>query len=279
MAINIENKKQIAIILFAVGLGLAAALLTAQHVQMSIKQETRALAKEFEEGKIQPLVQQVDVLSHEVKSLADKQAAVIQQQQELMAQKQGTSTPEMPASTLAIRTPPGKRALTVLIDSLSAVGGLINPGDYVDIITHLSVPPPPNTNLPPEKVTTILFQNMLVLAVGANIQSAGSYEAQQSAGALNITFAVDPEEAGLLLFAQQNSRLQLVLRSPSETDVKTIQPASWEALAEYAMDKDGMELPIPKSRAVIQPVGSGATSTSPEEVKPYIQIFRGGREL
>ena len=263
------------------GLGLVAAILTAKHIQDSIEQQTKSLAQEFTETKIQPLAQQVDALSHEVRSLGEKQMAVIQQQQELLAQRSASpqSAPEMPASTLAIRTPPGKRALTVLIDSLSAVGGLVNPGDYVDIIAHLTIPPPPNTNLQSERVTTILFQNMQILAVGTNIQSAGSYEAQQGAGSLNVTFAVDPDEAGLLLFAQQNSKLQFVLRSPSETDMKTLQPASWEALAEYAMDKNGMELPIPKSRAVIQPVGTGATSTSPEEVKPYIQIFRGGREL
>ena len=159
---------------------------------------------------------------------------------------------------------------------VAAVGGMINPGDYVDVLAHLTVPPPPNTTVPPEKVSAILFQNIQILAVGTNMQNPGSYEAQQAAGSLNITFAVDPEEAGLLIFAQQNGRLQMVLRSPSETETQMVQPASWETLASYALDKGGIELAVPRSRAVIQPVGTGAPG---EEVKPYIQIFRGGREL
>jgi len=276
--LNLENKKQIAVIALAVGLGLLASWLVGMHIQTNIQKETEALAREYEEKKIQPLVQQIQMLSGEVRNLAAKQIAIAEQQQQLIAQPQGQLVAQAPASSLAIRTPAGKRALTVLIDSLSAVGGLINPGDYVDILAHLTIPPPPNTNLPSEKVTAILFQNMQVLGVGTNLQSGGSYEAQQQSSSLNITFAVDPEEAGLLTFAQQQGRLQLILRSPTETETQILQPASWDALAEYTLDKNGMELLVPRSRAVIQPVGPGVPGPA-EEIKPYIQIFRGGREL
>ena len=266
---NLENKKQIAILLLAIGLGLVAAYLTGTHIENSIKQETANLAKEYEKKTIAPLIQEVDALRREVGNLSQRQMALAQQQPQAAAA-------EAPKSTLAIKTPAGKRALTVLVDALSAVGGMINPGDYVDVLAHLTVPPPPNTTVPPEKVSAILFQNIQILAVGTNMQNPGSYEAQQAAGSLNITFAVDPEEAGLLIFAQQNGRLQMVLRSPSETETQMVQPASWETLASYALDKGGIELAVPRSRAVIQPVGTGAPG---EEVKPYIQIFRGGREL
>src|SRR6185295_16126806 len=144
MNLNLENKKQIAIILLAVGLGLVAAVLTGSHIQSSIQRETAALAKEYEEKKIQPLIQQMDMISGEVKSLAAKQVALQEQQQQLASgQTQPTGAAQANATSLAIKTPAGKRALTVLIDSLSAVGGLINPGDYVDIMAHLTGPPPP----------------------------------------------------------------------------------------------------------------------------------------
>ncbi len=279
MNINLENKKQIAIISLAVGLGLVAAVLVGSHIQSSIQKETAALAREYEEKKIQPLVQQVEMLSGELRNLASRQIAMQEQQQQFMQQgyqQQQVAAAPTPVSSLAIKTPAGKRALTVLVDSLSAVGGLINPGDFVDIMAHIRIPPPPNTSLSEERVTAILFQNMQILAVGTNLQNEGSYEMQQGAGSLNITLAVEPEEAGLLTFAQQQGRLQLVLRPPTETETQILQPASWDALAEYALDKNGMELLVPRARAVIQPVGpTGPT----EEVKPYIQIFRGGREL
>ncbi len=44
---NLENKKQIAIIALAVGLGLVAVLLMGNHIQGSIQKETATIAKEF----------------------------------------------------------------------------------------------------------------------------------------------------------------------------------------------------------------------------------------
>lgn len=267
---NLENKKQIAIILLAIGLGLIAAYFTGEVIKRSVNQQTADLAKEYETKKIAPLIQEVGALRQEVGNLQQKQMA--------MAQQQPQATPAAPAvsaSTLAIKTPAGKRALTVLLDSLSAVGGMINPGDFVDILAHLTLPAPPNSTHPPDKISAILFQNVQILAVGTNVQTPGDYAVQQAAGSLNVTFAVDPEEAGLLIFSQQNGKLQIVLRSPSETQTQVVQPASWETLASYALDKGGIELAVPRARAVIQAVGTGTAT----EAKPYIQIFRGGREL
>src|SRR5208283_1357158 len=42
--------------------------------------------------------------------------------------------------SLPLKTPAGKRAVTVMIDSLEAVGGLLNAGDFVDVIAELNVP-------------------------------------------------------------------------------------------------------------------------------------------
>ena len=179
--------------------------------------------------------------------------------------------PAIPKSSLALRTPAGKRAYTVRIDSLSAVGGLINPGDYVDVIAHLEIPDP--VTLDKQKTSTIAFQNVQVLAVGTNLQAPGGYEEQQGR-ALNITFALTPEEAGLMSFVEHNGKMQLILRAPAETEVETVQAATWGALADYLYEKQGTELMIPRSRGVVEPAGAPK-----EDAKPYIQIFQGGREL
>ncbi|OGX08093.1 MAG: Flp pilus assembly protein CpaB [Omnitrophica WOR_2 bacterium GWA2_47_8] len=276
MNLNLENKRQVLIIAVAVLLGLTAALLTGNHIESSIKQQTADLAKEFKKNDA-IYREEVENLKKEIQLLASRQMAVAQQQATGPA---GAPSAEIPKSSLALRTPPGKRALTVLIDALSAVGGLINPGDYVDIMAHLKIPSPANLKLPEEKVTAVLFQNIQVLAVGTNLQATGGYEQQQQARSLNITLAVEPEEAGLLTFAQNNGTLQLVLRAPQETEIRMLQTASWEALSDYVLDKHGMELTIPRSRTMIQPVGTGiAPAKGDEEVKPYIQIFRSGKEL
>ena len=68
--------------------------------------------------------------------------------------------------------------------------------------------------------------------------------------------------------------MQLVLRAPAETETQMLQAATWSALADYVFEKQGTELVIPRDKAVISPIKDGK-----EEVKPFIQIFRGGREL
>ena len=72
----------------------------------------------------------------------------------------------------------GKRAVTVMIDSLAAVGGLLNAGDFVDVIAQLNVP-----SQDPDKktVTAMIFQGLQVLAVNTNEDDPGAYDDQQAA--------------------------------------------------------------------------------------------------
>ena len=58
--------------------------------------------------------------------------------------------------TLAVKTPPGKRAFTIGLEATSAVGGMIRPGDHVDILAIFANP----------AITLTLFQDISVLAVG-----------------------------------------------------------------------------------------------------------------
>ncbi len=132
------------------------------------------------------------------------------------------------------------------------------------------------------KLTTVLFQNIQVLAVGTNFNPMGEippYAAQQSAGALNVTLAVSPEEAGLLTFAEARGKIQLSLRSPAETEDKVLQQvASWSHLADFVLENQGTELRVPRKKAPTVPKEEEEEEEE-EEFKPSIQIFRGGREL
>ena len=174
---NLENKKQIAIVLLAIGLGLISAVLTGNHIQKSIDKERDRISKDFNEKHIKPLHQQIKHLEQNVKKLASRPAVAAP------AQRDKTTAP-VSKSSLALRTPAGKRAYVVRIDALSAVGGLINPGDFVDIIAHLDMPDPETRKK--EVLSTMVFQNIQILAVGTNLQAPGGYEQQQKARALNI---------------------------------------------------------------------------------------------
>lgn len=274
---NPDDKKKIGVIILAVGAGILASFLTGNYIKEDVQARTAQLADEYEAKKIKPLVARMESLEQENKMMAAQSAQAIealknQQQSAVVAKPSEQPAGPPPQMSLAIRTPPGKRAITVSIDSLSAVGGLINPGDYVDVLAHLNIPSPSGeSRSKPETITAVIFQRIQVLAIGTNLQIPGQYDAQQKTTNLLVTFALDPDEAGLMTFAQQNGRIQLVLRSPAETESRMLQASTWQTLSDYVLEKQGTDISAPKSKALIEPAA--------EEIKPFIQIFRGGREL
>lgn len=262
---NVENKKQLVIILFAVGLGLVAAVATGQYISTTMAEENKRIVKEIKEKEVKPLVQELTTMQQKIQALENRPIAV--------AGAPGggaVETPGVPKSTLSLMTPAGKRAYTVRIDPLSAVGGMINPGDFVDVLAHMNMPDP--TTSKTEKVTSIVFQYVKVLAVGTNLQATGGYEQQQAAGALNITLALSPEEAGLMSFMEKNGQLQMILRAPSETAIEELQKADWQNLADYVYEKQKTEITTTIPGAKLKP-----ENEKKEEAKPYIEIFKGGQ--
>lgn len=286
---SIENKKQFATILLAIGLGLVAAMLMSKVVNDKVDQQTSVIAKDFQ-IKSTKLVKEMDGTRNALKKLTQEHAALakrVAQQPKVVQVQTPTDTKKRTVqnATFSLRTPPGKRAITIAIDSLYAVGGLLNPGDFIDIIAQLAVPVSPlrsnKKGASSEKVTTVLFQNIQVLAVGTNFDPRGvipPYEMQQGARKLNVTLAVSPEEAGLLTFAEAKGRLRFSLRSPEEMHDKVLQEvASWNSLADFVLKMQGTELKVPETKTKV------VVDDNEEEVegepKPSIQIFRGGREL
>jgi Flp pilus assembly protein CpaB len=281
---NLENKKQVATIALAVGLGLVAAFLMAQYISGEVQTRTAQLAKNYEQKsnaliqEIQDVRGQMDGMHQQQELLAKKiseQKVIIQQQ---VAAAPSAGPAPVTAQAFSLQTPPGKRAFTMRIPSLNAVGGLIAPGDTVDIIGHLNIPQESDA-AKTQPVTTILFQNILVLAVNTDFEFTGQsavYAAQQNSPDLNVTFAVDSDQANLLAFAQGQGSFQLVLRSPTERETKVIQVASWDSLANYVMESQGTELIVPEKKASIQE--KSGTEKADTEVKPMIQIFKSGQE-
>ena len=104
------------------------------------------------------------------------------------------------------------------------------------------------------------------------MQAPGQPQQQaQQARSLNVTFALTPEEVGLLSFVERNGKMQLALRGPAETETEMIQVSGWGTLADYLFEKQGTELLIPQNRADLEPINI-------EEAKPVIEIFRDGAQ-
>src|SRR3989338_5164718 len=145
---------------------------------------------------------------------------------------------------LAEATPVGKRAITVSVDNVSALGGMIKAGDYVDVIALVPVPVQTQEGKQASQAAVMpLFQNVLVLAVG---QETGAVSAQDSRYKKEekkeisplITVALSPQEASLIAFVQEQGKIRLILRSPADSQIQPVQPASWDTLFQYLMPQE-----------------------------------------
>lgn len=188
----------------------------------------------------------------------------------LVSSKQAT------ASSLAMATPVGKRAVSVSVDNISSLMGMIRPGDYVDVIGLIPVPVQMPDGKQATQVTVMpLFQNILILAVGRDLGALASdarYRkegdtATSTQGSL-ITLALTPQEANLIAFVQEQSKIRLVLRSPADSRIEPIQPASWDTLFQYLMPK------LPQGQKEQEISLEEAQAMSQEKTRE-IEIYRG----
>src|SRR3989338_840705 len=87
---------------------------------------------------------------------------------------------EVPAgATLSRLTPKGKRAVTIAVDTLAGVGGFVRPGDLIDVLLSLQVPIAGQQE--PGQVTLTLFQDVPVLAIGAETSALSKDKTQATA--------------------------------------------------------------------------------------------------
>lgn len=124
----------------------------------------------------------------------------------LTASKVGT-----PADVgLSVRLRPGMRAMSLSVDRVKDVSGLVEPGDRVDVLAQ-----GPKVGNLVQPAATIL-RGILVLGVGAALETAGATPPPDAQNAGTVTLAVTPRQADLLMTADQNATIRLALRSPRE---------------------------------------------------------------
>lgn len=111
---------------------------------------------------------------------------------------------------LPVRLKPGMRAVSVQIDKVKGVSGLIEPGDYVDVIAD---PPRAGTEPPP---ASAILRGVRVLAIGESLEATSATPSPQEQNSATVTLEVTPKQADLLVMADLNTTLRLALRSPRE---------------------------------------------------------------
>lgn len=119
----------------------------------------------------------------------------------------------------------GMRAISLNIGGAQGVSGMVQPNDRVDVLGTFTFP---SKNKPGEmeSVTLTVLQNVTVLATGQMMANeAFDARGRRSGGYSTVTVEVSPEEAELLVFAEQTKgRLTLSLRNPSDVLFKADLP-------------------------------------------------------
>jgi pilus assembly protein CpaB len=107
--------------------------------------------------------------------------------------------------------PPGMRAVTTEVNEFSGVGGMLQPGCRVDLISVL------RDDKSHTSMARTILENIKVTAIGRSTAPAKPVDGQPLPPPANsITLLCTPKQAQTLELASQSSRPWLVLRSPRD---------------------------------------------------------------
>jgi pilus assembly protein CpaB len=166
---------------------------------------------------------------------------------------------------LAPVIPVGMRAVTVRVNDVTGISGFVLPGMRVDVLVTGRPPSAEGT------MTATCLQNMLVLSAGTAMQPDARGQAIQ---APTVTLLATPEQAETLTLANNEGRIQLVLRNGSD---QTIEKTPGREVAElYGAPRvhKKTDQPAPRPRARVVPVVAAAPPPPPPP-PDQIVVIRG----
>ncbi len=230
---------RIVALIVAIALGIAAAIGVRSYLQ-TVEQEF-----EREQQMVEVAVPQRDLVAGEeltpgrvttrqipIRSLTPDQITRQEVQryfgQELLTEV-GSGIPlrvdhfvERQPQTASSRLPEQHRAMTIAVDSTRGVAGLIRPGNRVDIFcTGMG-----EAGGRGAQETWLVLSNVTVLATDSRMSDMQRTEYDQyRRGYSNLTLAVTPQEAQLLIYLAANARLTFALRPEGEIGERPALPS------------------------------------------------------
>jgi len=176
---------------------------------------------------------------------------------------------------------PDMRAVSVAIDDVSGNAGLIQPGDYVDLILTQSMQG--KTDAPDESVASeTVVQHARVLAVGSDLQPAKD-TSDANTRARTVTLEVSPHTAEAVAVAARLGSLSLALRSfatldrtaasASDSSADATSDALPDSKPVWAGDISRAVRALPDNRRRAPVVASSAARSAPQPAA--VMIYRG----
>ena len=140
------------------------------------------------------------------------------------------------APGLEARISPGMRAMSVRINDVAGMSGLIQPNSRVDVLVSLRER---SSTGSPEEVSKLFLENMRVLSMGSRTTRDDSGDPTP---ATTATLEVTPTQAEKLAVAMRQGMIQLVLRGFDDSDsTRTKGSSSSEVLAQL---RDAKPAPV-----------------------------------
>ncbi len=163
---------------------------------------------------------------------------------------------------LAATIPEGMRACAVKVDDVVGIAGFATPGMRVDVL--ISGTPPGTTDAAQGSQVRTLLQNIQVLSAGTDISRDVSGKPQQ---VQVVNLLVTPQQAEALSLANNQAKIQLILRNPLDTKLTTTQGTGLAHLYGEAMAPTRSSQPV---HATGKPVGEKPTVYR-------IEVFNGSK--
>ena len=170
---------------------------------------------------------------------------------------------------LAATIPPGMRAVAVRVNDIVGVAGFVGPGTKVDV---LIAGVPPGSQAPNGPKVKTLLQNIQILSAGQNIQK----DAEGKPVAVPVVnMLVTPEQAEILSLASNETRIQLILRNPLDTESSKTNGVAMSTL--FGDAKPPAAAAAPRARVVAALVKPPAPQPPKVVLVPVyqIEIFNG----
>lgn len=169
---------------------------------------------------------------------------------------------------LASTIPPGMRACAVKVDDVVGVAGFVTPGTHVDVLISGNPPGTSEASTASGPKVKTLLQDITVLSAGTDIQRDVDGKPQQ---VQVVNLLVTPAQAEELSLASNQTKIQLVLRNPIDTNI--VQPPG-TAVANLYADKNSAPVAA-KPRPT--PVAHTETKAAPPPTY-VIKVFNGSKQ-
>lgn len=122
----------------------------------------------------------------------------------IWAQLEGQRTPSFSA-----RLVHGRRAVTVPVDEISSLSGMVVPGDLIDIVVSVKKDK--------KNFTFTLLQGVMVLATGTKVSQDERDVDGRGRTYTTITLDTTPDDAKRVIAAREVGRVSALLRAPNDT--------------------------------------------------------------